>query len=105
MTAMLITVTQSDIDAGQRGKCADCPVALAIKRHCLPSVEVSVIIWVCFRLGKKVWSWPLPDEERQRIRDFDSGQKMAPHSFEIELPEWANSSTVNRPEREEREHV
>ena len=87
---MKITVEQFYIDAGVKGDCARCPIALAI----LGQAALPVSVWPDFGLGVDQpyfnsrlngTRYPLPPEANEFAVKFDAGEKVSPFSFEIDL--------------------
>lgn len=85
---MLIRVTQEDIDHGQRGFCATCPVALAATRAAGREIRIGYSTW----LAGTVTGWlqgersgPLPKAVSEFIDRFDAGDPVQPFEFELEL--------------------
>ena len=82
---MIITVTQEDIQHGERATTNFCPVALAIKQTIGPFWRVSVIPNnVYFHHGIAKESRLLPQEATEFIQAFDADNIVAPFSFEID---------------------
>ena len=77
---MKISVTQEDIEQGQRENCNYCPVALAIKRVVKPW-DMAVGTSTC---GINAHSYTLPTVAMMFIDSFDKGLPVQP--FEFELP-------------------
>ena len=93
---MRVEVTRRNIDEGQPFDEHSCPIALALDRMDLNSVEV---------LGNAAYCWDsqrgvvmeaeLPKEARDFIRDFDESdgeeaRLLEPFSFDIEFKEMVN---------------
>jgi hypothetical protein len=78
---LTIDVTWEDIDRGQRGICARCPIALAAERAGIQQPLVfSLGIW--HHSGSGFWS-SIPDEAIRFLEDFDTGSPVAPFTFEV----------------------
>lgn len=79
---MTIHVQQKHIDNGQRAECAHCPLALAFHDAGLERAMIAS--------GAVSWginsSAALPAEAHRFYREFDSGLKVKPFTFEIEIP-------------------
>ncbi len=85
---MTINVTQEHIREGQTHSCDSCPVALAITAvtgPCDISVLRSDIIIKAWR-GKTKFTTKSPACVTEFIRYFDNGAKLAPFSFELDIP-------------------
>jgi hypothetical protein len=79
-----ISVTQDDIDNGERQRCATCPVALAIRRVLPGAPMVSVGGWsVLLSTELEVL---LPGVAEEFIAAFDRYAPVAPFEFELEVP-------------------
>lgn len=77
-----ICVTQSDIKQGKRSQPYGCPVGLAIKRATGESVFVGASF---IEIGD---NWPpTRDKVKRFIIDFDTGKKVKPFCFNIEVEE------------------
>jgi hypothetical protein len=78
MKRLKVTVTQEDIDEGERGECSRCPIALAIKRV-FSNTFVSVN-GADARVeevdGRRRW-YSLSKSAREFIASFDSDGKIA----------------------------
>lgn len=75
-----IRITQADIDAGVRGKCALCPVALAVNRTF--GVETaSAYTTVIYRKDGHLFEADLPDRIRWWIAEYDTGSEVKPTGF------------------------
>ena len=77
-----INVTKRDIQLGEKDNALDCPVALAVKRH-LPSR--------CLQVGSETVTFDcgsifLPESAREFIHRFDTGKRVKPFSFTLEIP-------------------
>lgn len=87
MKTITVEVTQADIDAGLRGNCAKCPVALALNRATGEEwlVYEEYAIRNCDHLDV-----PLPGECQSFVERFDEPEEddvpIAPFSFTIEVP-------------------
>jgi hypothetical protein len=91
---MTITVTQEDIDNGERWDCALCPVALALKRAIGKPVSVNAdggLTVVDYDLASDLASFtsysPViashQDSVTEFIRKFDEGDDVEPFTFEV----------------------
>lgn len=81
---MKVSVTQDDIDHGERHCCERCPVARAIRRVIgdMPVVEVERDNVTIGPLGG--WTYAtLPTRATKFIDRFDVGLKVAPFTFEL----------------------
>lgn len=86
-----IDVTAADIEAGERGECQVCPVALAIKRVIRGDLIVSVImgdvaIYKPTDLERSLVRIELPDKVGTFITDFDKDRSVTPFAFAIKIP-------------------
>ena len=92
---MTVHVTRREIAAGCRTSTGTCPVALAIRAHVRPSVNV--VVWpesVEFhttdraRSGRRaaVYHRELPIAVTAWIHAFDSGRPAVPFAFELDVP-------------------
>ena len=91
---MRIEVTQEDIDQGVRCDTDNCPVALAIGRQfkdCF-AVLVGDANAAVFRFYHDERSnmtrqtrsdFPLPQEAKTFVVDYDAGEEVAPFAFEV----------------------
>lgn len=88
---MLVQVSQREIDAGDRGLCATCPIALGVSRLCRPGIKVSVSIGICLRgSAGQVATLPVPEAAWEAMRLWDMTGVMRPFSFHTgAMPEWA----------------
>lgn len=75
------TVAQSDIVHGERGDCAWCPVALAMRRVLNKTVEVGRD-YIQIERGKLI---DLPKEVKTFVRDLDRNMPVRPFTFELEI--------------------
>lgn len=86
-----IKVTQSDIDTGKRISCRECPVARAITRVLDPLWEVDVDGMSAYLFdytpSHAVVTRTLPYEARVFILGFDSGRKVEPFEFKLDIPD------------------
>lgn len=84
---MRIRVTRADIKNGIPKDSLSCPIALAIRRACPRSTQVSVyenvIIHQC---GVRLPPIELPEEALAFIMLFDDQKPVRPFSFEVDLP-------------------
>ncbi len=85
---MTIHVTQSHIDAGIKGQCTQCPIALAARVAIGQGHRIQVsfcnIIAICG--GYKSTLYPLPQEAQAFVEAFDAGQPVQPFSFKVDIP-------------------
>ena len=81
MSTITVHVTQQDIDAGERGKCGRCPVALALNRHIAP--EQAIVLGRRWQVmdAEPVVRYRLPLRASVWIFDFDEGLPVAPFTF------------------------
>jgi hypothetical protein len=84
MQKYTITVTQEDIDTGERDDCNRCPIALAAGRVLGGKVIVDDD-WIISRADFNDSDfYALTDEARQFILRFDAGEPVSPFTFEVE---------------------
>lgn len=77
-----IVVTQKDIDNGERGSGAHCPISLALQRE---NIDGLVGQWAIYlRDYSKRIAW-LPEDARRFVVDFEDGKLVKSFSFSIEL--------------------
>lgn len=76
---MNIVITDQDIQDGECWDACKCPVALALKRE-FPEAEIVVCHTTCVVDDTE---YPLPDEARKWILDFDLEKPVAPIQFTI----------------------
>lgn len=84
---MIISVTQEDIDKGQRHNGHLCPVALAIRRtapDCYGVLATIKYIEYIYN-GGRVLYLVTPASVRQFIRDFDYNEPVTQFSFELNV--------------------
>jgi hypothetical protein len=83
-TSMKISITQSDIDMGERHHSRFCPVSLAASRAFRRDIRVS---WT------RAWGNPhiepaicfaLPEKVKDFVLSFDRGDQVEPFEFDIE---------------------
>lgn len=91
-----ITVTQAFIDAGERGECKSCPIALAIQIHVKPEVTVMVDdATIDFETLNGDYTWRrLPDAAKAFVSAFDNSEPCGPFEFELAIPKWALEKVV-----------
>jgi hypothetical protein len=89
MNNYTINVTQDDIDHGQRGECAHCPIALAAQRV-FPNKYVMVALVQMYLDssvdvldGERIH---LPEEATAFITAFDRCQPVSPFVFTVDVP-------------------
>lgn len=82
-----IKVTRNDIRLGERWSCRECPIALAIRRDlgllpnvCGAGIELQGV------LGNVLLTAACPAEANDFIGDFDSGFKVKPLTFTLDIP-------------------
>lgn len=78
-----VTVTQTHIDRGDRGKCGTCPVALALKSH---YAEVSVSSCHAYTRTDRNADWTvtrLPHDACRFIQNFDADRAVLPFTFTL----------------------
>ena len=80
---MLFELTEKNIDEGIRGRCRNCPVALAIRDR-FPCSQVEVYSWEVSIQGIL---YRLPPALCHAIRRFDTSGVIAPCAFELDIPE------------------
>lgn len=88
MSTITIEVTQEDIDAGRKGNCYLCPIALAAAR--VFNLDVSVgASWLSVEAsnGAEVAMFKLPQAARTFVTLFDGGHPVAPFTFAVEEEE------------------
>ena len=79
-----IAVTQAEIDRGERASAANCPVALALKKH-LTDPHVTVTS-TQYRNERGDWCrMENPDAVTRFVLDFDAGRPVKPFTFTIHL--------------------
>ena len=85
-----IEVTQKDIDDGEKGLCACCPVALAINRElsrpAYASVKFDTVLIKNADTGKVITWILMPAKVNKFVYDFDSGVEVKPFTFELDIP-------------------
>ena len=88
-TTIRVRVTQEDIDAGVRGDCTSCPVALALLRA-VPGAYEAAVDGPHFDLamvdGPNLYDVPLPRRVAWAIARFDFSGTMSPFEFDLSLP-------------------
>ena len=77
---MKIKVEQKHIDAGERWSPLNCPVALAIKE-----VYPEVVLVLSDSVETKEHSFPMPEDVRAFVEDFDSDKPVSAFEFELSL--------------------
>lgn len=82
---ILIRVTQEDIDRGERRSCAECPVALAVRRHFLGTPAFSFYENVEIDDGKDRLIAGTPEIATNFMEAFDDGESVSPFSFTLDL--------------------
>ena len=83
---MRIEVTQDLIDKGEAKDCSSCPVALAIL---VATGAQAVEVYATggfLATRRRGTEFVMPVEARQFIVDFDAGKRVAPFSFDLDLP-------------------
>lgn len=87
-----ITVTEDDIQRGERMEVSACPVALALRRDLRVPDEIGLEVQypgaVLYRFdGGEFWHiLELPSAVNWWISRYDSGDVVSPISFEVDLP-------------------
>lgn len=81
-----INVTQKHIDNGCRHKCGSCPIALAIKDVVPYFYDIRVGTMAVSLDSSWEEFFELPAYAKEFVHSFDSGDKVIPFSFEIDLP-------------------
>lgn len=76
---MKVHVTSKNIKEGKRGKCCECPVALAIRDV---SMWIPMVLNPDIRINNK-WM-KVPPEVKEWITRYDCGDKVEPISFELD---------------------
>ena len=80
---MRVAVTQDDIDRGEMGHCATCPVARALERATgKPWYVGQSWAWLALPPETQI---ALPPEVTAFILAFDHGEKVAPFSFDVSV--------------------
>jgi len=81
---MLISITQQDIDFGQRGSCSRCPIAIAIRRKIPRAGAIAVSPYSIRWVHDDVW-WDayVPSEVKEFITKFDAYCPVEPMEFEL----------------------
>jgi hypothetical protein len=89
MTSLLVTVTLDHIRRGKRGKCGECPGALAIMEAAptlFAAVAVnthSIDLWFMSPKYRRIALTPQP--LRAFVKLFDAGNSVEPFSFHLEF--------------------
>ena len=78
---MTITVTQQDIDNGQRRSTCECPVALAASRTTGRKAYVTNTT-----LSFTISTVALPEMVRAFVHSYDARKHVKPFKFDIQLP-------------------
>jgi hypothetical protein len=82
MSTLVVSVTQDDINNGQRGNPWSCPIALAAKRALHePELSVDGCHLNIEEYGAMVGCFDLPDECSEFVRAFDDGEAVQPFEF------------------------
>lgn len=90
---LVISVTQKDIDKARTIKgfrSQTCPIALAIKRRCLPDVVVSVThinVGFTYSLTSDTYRVALPEIALAFVYFFDAGITTKPIRFKLDIPD------------------
>lgn len=86
-TTVKIDVTQADIDAGEKGDCGKCPIALAVDRAIPGAINISVgDDMIVFQLSggyNGVLIGETPKVAVDFIGLFDEGCRVQPFSFDL----------------------
>lgn len=84
MKTITVEVTQADIDEGERGHCAQCPIAKAMERT---TGEVwHVTLFGAFPRDRYVPTAQIPSKVQEFILAFDRGEPVTPFTFTLEVP-------------------
>ena len=81
---MKVHVAQEDIDAGEKGRASDCPIALALRRELsagMVRVGYHVVSW---NIGGSSFIADLSNSAKYFVRAFDRGRPVKPFAFVIE---------------------
>lgn len=81
-----MTITQEIIDNSKRGCDSKCALASAYN-ELVPHVLVRNGIHFYNNLDQHIASVSFTEDQPQFIRDFDSGNKVNPQTFEVEIPD------------------
>ena len=85
---MKIHVRQEDIDAGEKGRAWECPIALALRRECKTrriTVGMSDVSW---EVDDSHYLAELSKRARAFVRAFDSGRTVRPFTFVLREGKW-----------------
>ena len=92
---MRVKISEKNIKEGTPGNPEQCPVALRLREIVSKGISVKVKDnYVCFL---SVGGPPLPighsdsclsESTTRAIRTYDSGEKIAPFSLDVHVPEW-----------------
>jgi hypothetical protein len=91
-TTIQVSVTQEDIEHGDRRCRGTCPVARALDRWLLPPGALVDYKGGAIESGTSYYSWTryyffaLPDTAASFMKTFDVGGRVEPFSFMITLP-------------------
>ena len=90
-----VEVTAEDAAAGRRAHACECPVALAVRRKVPGATSVAVDPYFTV---ERSWYWAavvvvpgrrfylsLPPEEVERIKAYDAGGEMEPHTVTLRV--------------------
>jgi hypothetical protein len=89
MLPFMVTVTENDIKAAERGDCWQCPIALAVRRALRLPIDtdgesVSVSSDIYFRVGGRGYEVPHTPQTWKFAQDFDAGYNVRPFSFAVD---------------------
>lgn len=86
---LTVHVLQHHIDAGVRGNCRLCPVAMALQQATggeAMLVGFRGVIWAVWPRGHSKGQTRIPAEVAAFIRRFDRGEECGLFSFTVEVP-------------------
>jgi hypothetical protein len=84
-----VSVTQGDIDTGERCSPQRCPVAKAASRATGLNASVGIRSADLFKQGEEPIEAGLPPEAVKFIKDFDSHIPVSPFTFPLDIPQEA----------------
>jgi hypothetical protein len=86
--SVTVQVTTGHITEGRRGRCGECPVALAVA-DALPGAALvcACPAWITFILAGREVRVPAPPHVAAFIRAFDSRRYAGPFDFTLTIPE------------------
>jgi hypothetical protein len=82
-----INVTQEHIDKGKKGKCRECPIALAVQEKCISEISVGVISGAIFFDDDSHPASEMAVEAIRFVWAFDLNGKVEPFSFDLDIPD------------------